>query len=332
MPGKDQRNARSSAAAILVALGLDALGEPPAVWHPVVWFGKLIRWLEGFAPRGRGAQLVYGGMMLALAAPCAFVPAWLWHRLAVRVRDTLCERGSDIAGLTLFALLEGAGLKPFFSLSMLIRAGRAVRLALQEDNIVEARASLSHLVSRERSQLNAEEAGAAAIESLAENLSDSVVAPLFFYGLLGLPGAAAYRLFNTFDSMIGYHGHYEYLGKAAAHLDDLLNLLPARLTALLIIGAAPLFGGERHNAWRIWRRDARKTASPAAGQPMAAAAGALRVSLVKIDHYRLGESTRPVTPQRIRQAERMVWTIGLVFSGMVALTQLVRGDGGRCKM
>src|SRR5207244_11753251 len=110
----------------------------------------------------------------------------------------------------------------------LAQAGRPVRLALEQRTVPAASYALRSLVSRERSQLTARLAGAAAIESLAENLSDSIVGPLFSYVLFGLPGAAAYRLFNTFDSMIGYHGRYEYLGKAAARLDDLLNVLPAR--------------------------------------------------------------------------------------------------------
>jgi len=140
-----------------------------------------------------------------------------------------------------------------------------------------------------------------------------------YYALFGLRGAAAYRLVNTFDSMIGYHGQYEYLGKAAARLDDVLNILPARLTALLIITLAPLFGGNRRTAWQIWRRDARKTASPNAGHPMAAAAGALGVQLEKIGHYRLGDREQAITTNSIRQAEQMVWGIGALVVFLTAL-------------
>jgi adenosylcobinamide-phosphate synthase len=169
---------------------------------------------------------------------------------------------------------------------------------------------LRSLVSRDRSNLTADLAAAAAIESLAENLSDSVVAPLFYYALFGLPGAALYRLCNTLDSMIGYRGRYEYLGKASARLDDILNLLPSRLTALLIIGLAPFFGGKWRNAWRIWRRDAGKTASPNAGHPMSAAAGALRIQLEKVDHYTLGDNEKIVSHTDIKRAEKMVWCVG----------------------
>jgi adenosylcobinamide-phosphate synthase len=193
---------------------------------------------------------------------------------------------------------------------MLVEAGRAVRLPLERGDLSSACLALQSLVSRDRSHLTTELAAAAAIESLAENLSDSIVAPLLYYALFGLPGAALYRLCNTLDSMIGYRGHYEYLGKVSARLDDILNLLPSRLTALLIIGLAPLFGGKRLTAWHIWRRDAGKTASPNAGHPMSAAAGALGVQLVKVGHYALGDHERAIFPADIKRAERMVWCVG----------------------
>jgi len=259
--------------------------------------------------------------MLALAAPAAFLPAAIVHRLAKRVQAEARQHGCPSRGLILYALMEGIGLKPFFALRMLADAGRSVRLSLEQSDLPAARDALQSLVSRDRSALTAELAGAAAIESLAENLSDSIVAPLLYYTLFGLPGAAAYRLFNTFDSIVGYHGQYEYLGKAAARLDDVLNALPARLTALLIIALAPLFGGNRFTAWQIWRRDAHRTTSPNAGHPMAAAAGALGLQLEKVGHYRLGDNDKVITASSVRQAERMVWSIGCV---VVFLTAVVK--------
>ena len=308
-----RRFALEEGAAVLVALGLDVLlSELPATWHPVVWFGKLIQRLEQAAPQGRVPQLLYGVVMLLMAAPAVIFPAAIVHLLAKQARTEAIQSDSTCSSLILYALIEGTSLKPFFALRMLVEAGRSVRLSLEQEDLPAARHALQGLVSRKRSQLTTELVGAAAIESLAENLSDSIVAPLFYYTLLGLPGAAAYRLFNTFDSMIGYHGQYEYLGKAAARLDDVLNVLPARLTALFIIAFAPLFGGNRPKAWQIWRRDARKTASPNAGHPMAAAAGALNLQLEKVGHYRLGDNEKAITTHSIRQAEQMVWIIGCV--------------------
>ncbi len=297
------------ALAMLFAAGLDLIGEPPVAWHPVVWYGKLIRCLEQAAPRSRLAQLLYGALIPLGAAALVLPPILLIHVLAERIR--LIAAPSWLKHI-LSALIEGCALKPFFALRMLAEAGRAVRLPLERGDLPSARLALQSLVSRDRSHLTTELAAAAAIESLAENLSDSVVAPLLYYALCGLPGAALYRLCNTLDSMIGYRGHYEYLGKVSALLDDILNLLPSRLTALLIIGLAPFFGGKRQTAWRIWRRDAGKTASPNAGHPMSAAAGALGVQLVKVGHYALGDHERVVSSADIKRAERMVWCVGVV--------------------
>jgi adenosylcobinamide-phosphate synthase len=312
--------------AVFTALGLDLLGEPPAAWHPVVWYGKLIQYLEQAAPRKPISQLVYGMFMLVLAAPAAVLPAAIIHLIARRARAGAMRHGNIAGGFIVYALLEGAALKPFFALRMLAGAGRQVRMHLEQGNLAAARHALQALVSRDRSQLTAELVGAAAIESLAENLSDSVVAPLFYYLLFGLPGAASYRLFNTFDSMIGYRGYYEYLGKTAARLDDILNFLPSRITALLIIAGAPLFGGKREKAWRIWRRNAAKTASPNAGHPMAATAGALGLQLEKVDHYTLGDNEKTITAHDIQRAERMVWWIGLGALVLTALIKMCRSD------
>ncbi|HTK10465.1 MAG TPA: adenosylcobinamide-phosphate synthase CbiB [Ktedonobacteraceae bacterium] len=314
--------ALASGLAIFVAFALDLLGEPPSAWHPVVWYGKLIKALEQAAPQKPASQFFYGILMLTLAAPIALLPASIIHLLTKRSYIMAIRRSNRVSGVITYILLEGIALKPFFALRMLAEAGKRVRVALEQEKLEVARQELAALVSRDRSQLTAELVSAAAIESLAENLSDSFVAPLFYYLLFGLPGAATYRLFNTFDSMLGYHGQYEYLGKAAARLDDLLNLLPSRLTALLIIASAPLFGGQREHAWRIWRRDARKTASPNAGHPMAAAAGALGVQLEKVGYYTLGNKQKTITAHDIQRAERMVWWIGgatLVLTGLLKM-------------
>ena len=297
-------------AAILVALALDCVGELPARWHPVVWYGKVIGRLERHAPHGERARLIHGGVAILAAAPLAILPAIAVQRVAHRTEKALAERGHIHLGLLAAAAIEGAALTPFFALRMLVASGRTVRLALEQRDLPAAREALASLVSRERAELDASLVAAAAVESLAENLSDSVVAPLLFYVFFGLPGAAFYRLVNTFDSMIGYHGQYEHLGKAAARLDDALNFFPARLTAGLIVSLAPLIGGDARAAWRIWRRDAGRTVSPNAGHPMAAAAGALGVQLEKVGHYTLGDARQPITPVTIRRAETMVRCVG----------------------
>ncbi len=309
--------------AVSVAWALDCIGEPPAKWHPVVWYGKLIRLLERYAPSDQKAQLSYGVVMLLLANGCILPPVLLVHNLALQTARSTRHRVGNIAANLLYACIEGLSLKPFFALRMLADAGKQVCSFLEQNDIPVAREVLQSLVSRDCSQLGFELIAAAAVESLAENLSDSIVAPLFFYVLFGLPGAALYRLSNTFDSMIGYHGHYEYLGKPAARLDDLLNWLPARLTALFISICAPLYGGSSRGALRIWLRDARKTASPNAGHPMSAAAGALSIQLEKVGQYTLGDNERTLTPDIVKHAERMVWYVGGIAIALTAICKIL---------
>jgi adenosylcobinamide-phosphate synthase len=147
---------------------------------------------------------------------------------------------------------------------------------------------------------------AATIESVAENASDSFVAPLFYYALFGVPGAIAYRAVNTLDAMIGYHGRYEYLGKASARLDDVLNWIPARITALLLVAAGWLTGEAASRGWFIWQRDGSATESPNAGRPMAVMAGLLGVELQKAEHYRLGDPVDPLSVAKIGNACRIL--------------------------
>jgi adenosylcobinamide-phosphate synthase len=170
--------------------------------------------------------------------------------------------------------------------------------------------------------LDAGQCASAAIESLAENVADSVAAPLLAYAAFGLPGAAAYRVVNTADAMFGYRGETEWLGKAAARLDDLLNWVPSRLSALALTGAAVVLGDAR-GAWRTRRREARRTASPNAGHPMAAMAGALGRRLEKPGHHVLGDGLPEPGPADVRAAVRLAGAASTLLAvGALALTAL----------
>jgi adenosylcobinamide-phosphate synthase len=212
-------------------------------------------------------------------------------------------------------------LKTTFAWRALHRAAGGVWQPLAADDLDAAREKLSWLVSRDASLLDEPLIAAAAIESLAENASDSVVAPLLYYLLFGLSGAFAYRAVNTLDAMIGYHGRYEHLGKVPARLDDLLNLVPARLTALLIVAAALPGGADARQAWRVMWQDSRRTASPNAGWPMAAMAGALGVRLEKVGHYCLNASGRAPTAGDLRRAGRVVLLALALGVGVIVIIE-----------
>jgi adenosylcobinamide-phosphate synthase len=225
-------------------------------------------------------------------------------------------------------ILGGAVLfKSTFAVRMLHRAASKVRALLLQGDIAQARANLPALVSRDVSTLTPQQATAAAVESVSENVTDSFIGPWLAFALFGLPGAVAYRAINTLDSMIGYHGKYEYLGKASARLDDLVNLVPARLTALLLVFSSALLPGQRAaSAWRIMWRDHARAESPNAGWTMSGMAGALGVELEKVGHYRLGDRTRPLEPKDISRAIQTMYLVaGLGLSIAVGVIFLRHG-------
>lgn len=294
-----------SFAVFAVALVLDVLcGEPPNVIHPVAWLGNTASFLLRLAPRtGVVSQFLFG-MFVTIVVPASFAMASAGLLLAT-ARWPLLE----FAAATVL-------LKPMFALRALGRAAAQVRDALAAGQISQARQHLRSLCSRDASTLDAPLLVAGTVESLAENTSDSLVAPLFSYVLFGLPGAVFYRGVNTLDAMIGYHGRYEYLGKAAARLDDVLNLIPARLTAGLLVVAGWFSGKDALRGWRVLWRDGGRTESPNAGRPMAAMAGLLSVGLEKKGSYRLGD---PVVGHEIATIDAAWCVVKLCSALAVAL-------------
>lgn len=296
-----------AASIVLLAVVLDlAVGDPPTILHPTGWMGSWIAWARRRAPRrGALAQFLYGTVLVVLGA-MVFVLSAYFGLMGLRAWN-------EVAFIVASAIL----LKTTFTLRGLIRAARQVHAALTANDLADARRLVAwHLVSRDTRELDLARLVSATVESVAENLADSFVAPLFFFALSGVPGALAYRFVNTADAMIGYHGATEYLGKFAARLDDALNWLPARVSGWLIV-AASFAQADARGARRVMTRDHARTASPNAGYPMSAMAGALGVQLEKIGAYQLGDATRPLAPAVILQSLRvafagaMVWLLGL---------------------
>lgn len=267
---------------LALAVAADALlGEPPARCHPVVTMGRAIALAERWAPASPRLALAYGALLTFGGS----LGCWLGTRLALRALRRMAPPLALVASVL--------ALKTTFAVRALDDAAITVATSLAIGDLQAARAGLSALVSRDTATLDAALIAAAAVESVAENLSDSFVAPLFWYALLGVPGAMGYRFVNTADAMLGYRGRYEYLGKMAARLDDAANWVPARLAALLLVAAAWLRAADPRGAWRVMRRHHGRTASPNAGWPMSAAAGALDVRLEKLGYYALGDGPRP---------------------------------------
>lgn len=272
-----------------------ALGEPKRL-HPVAALGNLISIGERMAPRrGRATPFLFG-MALAVLLPGSLALA-----------AYALSKGLRPISIPAYVLIGAYLLKASFAVRELDRAALRVCRDLEGGWLAEARQGLKSLVSRDTANLSPELMASAAVESVAENATDSFVAPWLAFAFFGLPGAIAYRAINTLDSMIGYHGRYEYLGKAAARLDDILNLVPARLAALLIgLAACPRGLVAARRAWQTMWREHGKTESPNAGWTMGAMAGALGVQLQKIGHYKLGEPLHPVSPDDIKAAVKMI--------------------------
>lgn len=311
---------------LLIALALDALiGDPAAFYrrvpHPVVAIGAMVRWFENRFNDSRATDrrrfwlgLATTIFIVMVAAICAWAVTWLarqfnfgWLVEAVLASTLIAFRGLyDAVG----AVAAGLG-----------------------QSVDEARIAVAHIVGRDPETLDGPGIARAAIESTAENFSDGVVAPVFWYALLGLPGLAAYKAINTLDSMIGYRDErHLWFGKAAARLDDAVNWLPARLAGVSFCLAAGLMpGANAGQAWQTMWRDARKHRSPNAGWPEAAMAGALDLALAGprtygteiVDDPWLGAGRRDATASDVHTARRLYLRTGGCLAAVIAVLSLV---------
>ena len=307
-----------TALAVLGGFGLDLLLADPA-WmpHPVVGMGRAIATLEKrlrrlfpATPAGERAA----GRVLAAALPLgtfalaagALALAYRLHPAAGFALETLwCWQALALRGLA-----DESG---------------KVYAQLAKGDLPAARRAVSRIVGRDTGSLTAAGVTKAAVETVAENFSDGVAAPLFYLLIGGAPLGLAYKAVNTMDSMVGYKNKtYLHFGRAAARLDDAANFLPSRLAALLWIGAAGLAGFDGRGAWRIWRRDRLRHASPNSAQTESACAGALGVQLAGpawyfgeyYDKPTIGDDTRPVEPADILRADRMLYLAGFLALGL----------------
>lgn len=295
--------------AVLGGFVLDTLfGDPPWLPHPVVLMGKAISALEkrlrARLPQTPQGELL-GGAVVAFTLP---VGTFL---------------------LTSLVCLGAAKLSPWLGLAVqmfwcgqalaakgLAQESTNVYRALIKPDLPAARKAVSRIVGRDTQNLTLEGVTKAAVETVAENASDGVIAPLLYMLLGGAPLALTYKAINTMDSMLGYKNEkYLYFGRAAAKLDDAANYLPSRLAGLLWCAAAALTGNSPKGAWRIWRRDRRSHASPNSAQTESACAGALGVQLAGPAYYfgeyyakpTIGDPLRPIEPEDIRRANRMMY-------------------------
>ena len=298
--------------ALLLGWTLDLiLGDPVWLPHPVVWFGRMIGW--GEHRLNHGSHRMAKGAVLAISLIALVFGLWWLVRWLVANPWVLLA----LDAIMVFYCLAG---------TTLIREVREVFLALDR-SLDEGRRQVARIVGRDTSQLTAQEVRTAALETLAENLSDGVIAPLFWFALLGTPGMLAYKMVNTLDSMIGYRTErYRQFGCWAARIDDVANYIPARLTALLMV----LASGHLSLISFVWR-NGRRHASPNSGYPEAALAGALDCRFGGPHYYfgelfdkpYIGESDRPLATADMKTAVRINRTAEILMVIIVAATLII---------
>ena len=294
--------------AVLGGFVLDALfGDPAWLPHPVVYMGKAISKLEKFLrprlPKTPQGELL-GGAIVAFCLPVGtFLLTGLVCWGAARLHPLL--------GLAVQMFWCGQAL----AARGLVQESTNVYKELKKPDLPGARKAVSRIVGRDTAELTAEGVTRAAVETVAENASDGVIAPLLYMLIGGAPLALTYKAINTMDSMLGYKNEkYLYFGRVPAKLDDVANYIPSRLAALLWVAAAAFTHNDAKGAWKIWRRDRRRHASPNSAQTESACAGALGVQLAGPAYYfgqyypklTIGDALRPIEPEDILRANRMM--------------------------
>ena len=295
--------------AVLGGFVLDALfGDPAWLPHPVVYMGKAISKLEKFLrsrlPKTPQGELL-GGAIVAFCLPVGtFLLTGLVCWGAARLHPLL--------GLAVQMFWCGQAL----AARGLVQESTNVYKELKKPDLPGARKAVSRIVGRDTAELTAEGVTKAAVETVAENASDGVIAPLLSMLIGGAPLALTYKAINTMDSMLGYKNEkYLYFGRVPAKLDDVANYIPSRLAGLLWVAAAALTGNSARGAWKIWRRDRRRHASPNSAQTESACAGALGVQLAGPAYYfgqyypklTIGDALRPIEPEDILRANQMMY-------------------------
>ena len=295
--------------AVLGGFVLDALfGDPAWLPHPVVYMGKAISKLEKFLrprlPKTPQGELL-GGAIVAFCLPVGtFLLTGLVCWGAARLHPLL--------GLAVQMFWCGQAL----AARGLVQESTNVYKELKKPDLPGARKAVSRIVGRDTAELTAEGVTKAAVETVAENASDGVIAPLLYMLVGGAPLALTYKAINTMDSMLGYKNEkYLYFGRVPAKLDDVANYIPSRLAALLWVAAAAFTHNDAKGAWKIWRRDRRRHASPNSAQTESACAGALGVQLAGPAYYfgqyypklTIGDALRPIEPEDILRANRMMY-------------------------
>jgi adenosylcobinamide-phosphate synthase len=297
------------------AIILDLIfGDPKNRYHPTAWIGNFIGSITTCMKNGSQNLEKFGGIFIVLIP--VSISCIVLFGLDFSIDFINAEFWSVVISIIFGIIL--------FKMTIAIRGmelhALAVLDSIQKNDLTQARKNLSMIVKRNTKNLDKNHILSGTLESLSENIVDGITGPMFYFALFGLPGAFAYRIVNTVDSMVGYKTYmFKNLGWFGANCDNILNYIPSRLTGLTMVLGAMLLGHDWKNCYAIFKRDGKKTDSPNAGYPMAALAGALGTTFEKIEHYSLGSGNQEITSKKVTDAIALMKVTSLLFFGIVSI-------------
>lgn len=277
---------------VCLSISMDyLLGEPPKSIHPVVWIGKIINFFTCQIKKRNNkennilSEKTWGSILAVSLITTIGTTSYL-----------IIFQAFYMLGTIAFVLLSTFILKSMFSIKSMDKHIIDILTDIEKNDIEKARNDLSKIVSRDTKTLSEEKILSACIECTSESFVDGILSPLFYYGILNIPGATIFRVVNTLDSMIGYKDkYYKDIGWMSATMDTIMNLIPARISIVFLVTSSLILNLDWKNAISTCKRYGRSTESLNAGIPMSVIAGALRIQLEKVNHYRLGDMLEPIT-------------------------------------
>ena len=289
-------------------------GDPKNKYHPTAWIGSLIAKLTPIAKNENPILEKLGGVCIVTITSGLVIVLLFALNVAITMISV------DYIALIVSVIIGGLLLKTTIAIRGMEKHAKSVLESLDEDNLDLARTHLSMIVKRNTKNLDKNHVLSGVLESISENTVDGITGPLFYYALLGLPGAFVYRVINTADSMIGYKTDiFKNVGWFAATCDSILNYIPSRLTGIVMIISAAILQNNWKESYKIMIRDGKKTESPNAGYPMAALAGALETKFEKINHYKLGDGEIILTKEHVHSAISIMKLTSILFFGIVSI-------------
>jgi len=298
-----------------LAISLDlVIGDPKNRYHPTAWIGNLIGIITTRIKNKNQNLEKFGGIFIVL------VPVSVSTAILLSLQYSIDFINIEFLSI-LVSIISGIILFKFtIAIKGMERHALAVLDAVEKNDLNKARTNLSMIVKRNTKNLDKNHILSGTLESLSENIVDGITGPMFYFAIFGLPGAFAYRIVNTVDSMVGYKTQmFKNLGWFGANCDNILNYIPSRLTGLTIVLGSMLLGHDWKNCYEIFKRDGKKTDSPNAGYPMAAFAGALGTKFEKLEHYSLGTGNNEITSKKVKDAITLMKVTSLLFFGIISI-------------